>query len=93
MSEAAYNATELMIINAARLLQDGDHRGAYFEHDYSVINEAYFDAAEEKLKVLEKYHMTPVLVLLWGNYYGKCLPVLGIMPRLKQDIFPCAISV
>jgi glutaconate CoA-transferase subunit B len=24
MSEAAYNATELMIINAARLLQDGD---------------------------------------------------------------------
>lgn len=48
--------------------KDGDYRGAYFEHDYSVINEAYFDAAEEKLKVLEKYHMTPVLVLLWGNY-------------------------
>ena len=48
--------------------KDGEERGDHFEFDYSVINEEYFDAAEEKLKVLAEYGMTPVLVLLWGNY-------------------------
>jgi hypothetical protein len=48
--------------------KDGEERGAHFEFDYSIINEKYFDAAEEKLKVLQEYDMTPVLVLLWGNY-------------------------
>lgn len=48
--------------------KEGEWRGAHFEFDYSTINEKYFDAAEEKLKVLKEYGMTPVLVLLWGNY-------------------------
>ncbi len=48
--------------------RESEKRGAHLEFDYSVINEAYFDAAEEKLKVLAEYGMTPVLVLLWGNY-------------------------
>lgn len=48
--------------------KEGEWRGAHFEFDYSTINEKYFDAAEEKLQVLKEYGMTPVLVLLWGNY-------------------------
>lgn len=48
--------------------KDGNERGAHFTFDYSKINTAYFDAAEEKLAVLKEYGMTPVLVLLWGNY-------------------------
>lgn len=48
--------------------KDGEERGAHFEFDYSTINQDYFDAAEEKLKVLKEYGITPVLVLLWGDY-------------------------
>ncbi len=41
--------------------KDGEERGAKFKFDYSRINESYFDTAEEKLKVLQEYGMTPVL--------------------------------
>lgn len=50
------------------VIRESEKRGAHLEFDYSVINETYFDMAEEKLKILQKYGLTPVLVLLWGNY-------------------------
>lgn len=41
--------------------------GAY-EYDYSRINNSYFDNAVKMLAEMQKLEMTPVLVLLWGNF-------------------------
>ena len=37
-------------------------------YDYSKPNEEYFNHAEEMLKVMEEYDLTPGLILLWCNY-------------------------
>lgn len=44
------------------------HEDGSYEYDFTKINEAYFDRAEEMLQEMVKRGMTPVLVLLWGNF-------------------------
>jgi len=39
-----------------------------YTFDYSKINMAYFDRAEEMLANVQSHHMIPALVLLWANY-------------------------
>ena len=68
--------------------KEGEWRGAHFEFDYSTINEKYFDAAEEKLQVLKEYGMTPVLVLLWGNY----VPGTWESKFTNNNLFPYELS-
>lgn len=45
-------------------LDDTNH----YIYDYSQLNIAYFDRVEEMLSIMEKYELTPALVLLWDNY-------------------------
>lgn len=44
------------------------HEDGSYEYDYSKFNDAYFDNAEKMLAEMQKLDMTPVLVLLWGNF-------------------------
>lgn len=62
----------------AKILKDG-----HYIYDYHHINEDYFDRAVFMLEIMQKYQLTPALVLLWANY----VPDTWTQPMIMNNLF------
>lgn len=60
------------------ILADG-----HYIYDYHQIHKAYFDRAEQMLEIMQKYQLTPALVLLWTNY----VPDTWTQPMIMNNLF------
>lgn len=61
-----------------KILKDG-----HYIYDYHHINEDYFDRAVLMLEIMQKYQLTPALVLLWANY----VPDTWTRPMIMNNLF------
>lgn len=53
-----------------------------YSYDYAQLDTGYFDRVEEMLATMQKYELTPALVLLWANY----VPDNWTSPMIRNNL-------